>query len=90
MGAQIFRRMESLAPAGPWRRAGAGFVAIALAAAGCSGSGPTASTAPAAITQHGQQCTICRLENPGDNAACYAVCMERIEDFSAGQGAAHP
>jgi hypothetical protein len=70
------------------RKAGlvAGTVAIALAGAGCSAPVPGTS----GLTQGGQQCEVCRLRNPGDNAACDAVCLPRIEDLSTGTAAPHP
>ena len=74
-----------------WRqKAGvlAGSVAIAIAVFGCSA--PTPTTPAGQSEAAGRQCTVCRLENPGDFSACYAVCMQRIEDLSAGKGFSHP
>ena len=31
----------------------------------------------------GQKCAVCRAQNPGDIGACYAICMQRIEDQGA-------
>jgi hypothetical protein len=28
----------------------------------------------------GQKCNVCTLENPGDGAPCYAICMQKEED----------
>jgi hypothetical protein len=72
------------------RKAGilTGSLAIAIAVVGCGAPVPTT---PAGQSQTaGQQCTVCRLENPGDVSACAAVCMQRIEDLSASKGFSHP
>jgi hypothetical protein len=31
----------------------------------------------------GQKCEVCILENPGDGAPCYAICMQKEEDQAA-------
>lgn len=66
------------------------YILAVLAAVGLIGcSGPNPDT-PAGQTEiAGQKCTVCRLQNPGDNAACYAICMQRIEDQAAGKAYQH-
>ncbi len=64
----------------------AGLAAIAVTVAGCGAPPPGTS----GLTQGGQQCEVCRHENPGDNAACYAVCLPSIQDQWVGRGAPHP
>ena len=68
-------------------RALAAFVVVATACAGCS-STPVPGTS--GLTQGGQQCEVCRLRNPGDNQACFSVCLPRIEELPPGTAAPHP
>lgn len=56
-------------------------IAIAAVLAGCSAPNPNTPAGQAEIA--GQKCTICIRENPGDDAPCYAICMQRVEDQSA-------
>ena len=56
-------------------------IIIAIAGFGCSQPDPNTAAGQAEIA--GQKCTVCRAENPGDPAACYASCMQRIEDQGA-------
>src|SRR5271170_422632 len=51
-------------------------ITIAAVRAACSAPAGQAEIA-------GQKCTICIRENPGDDAPCYAICMQRVEDQSA-------
>jgi hypothetical protein len=60
--------------------------AVALAVAGCTTPAPGTS----GLTQGGQQCEICRLQNPGDNQACFAVCLPRIDQLPAAKGSPTP
>lgn len=48
---------------------------------GCSAPNPNTPAGASEIA--GQQCTVCRAENPGDINACYAICMQRIQDLGA-------
>ncbi len=56
-------------------------IAIAAVLAGCSAPNPNTPAGEAEIA--GQQCTICIRENPGDDAPCRAICMQRVEDQGA-------
>lgn len=56
----------------------AALIAVSPLAAGCSAPNPNTAAGQSEIA--GQQCTVCRVQNPGDIGACYAVCMQRIED----------
>lgn len=56
-------------------------IVLSIVAAGCSAPNPNTAAGQAEIA--GQQCTVCRAENPGDPAQCYATCMQRIEDQGA-------
>jgi hypothetical protein len=56
-------------------------IALAAVLAGCSAPNPNTPAGQAEIA--GQKCTICIRENPGDNAPCYAICMQRVEDQAA-------
>src|SRR5271170_4740909 len=55
-----------------------GLIALGMFISGCSGPNPNTAAGQSEIA--GQKCTLCRAENPGDIGACYAVCMQRIED----------
>jgi len=57
---------------------------LGLLITGCSAPNPDTPAGQTEIA--GQKCTVCRLENPGDVGACYAICMRRIEDEAAGAG----
>jgi hypothetical protein len=56
-------------------------IALAAVLAGCSAPNPNTPAGQAEIA--GQKCTICIRENPGDNAPCYAICMQRVDDQAA-------
>ena len=56
-------------------------IAIAAVLAGCSAPNPNTPAGQAEIA--GQRCTICIRENPGDDAPCRAICMQRVEDQGA-------
>ena len=62
------------------------FMVGALAA--CTAPNPTTPAGQAEIA--GQKCTLCILENPGDGAPCYAICMQKEEDQAAYQKAYGP
>jgi hypothetical protein len=53
----------------------------AIVLAGCSTPNPNTPAGQAEIA--GQKCTVCIVENPGDGAPCYAICMQRVEDQAA-------
>lgn len=59
-------------------RCGAALLMLGISFAGCSNPNPDTAAGRAEIA--GQKCTLCRAENPGDPAQCYAICMQRIED----------
>jgi len=54
---------------------------LGIMAAGCSAPNPDTSAGRAELA--GQKCTVCRVENPADPAACFAICMQRLEDQGA-------
>jgi hypothetical protein len=56
-------------------------IAITAVLAGCSAPNPNTPAGEAEIA--GQQCAICIRENPGDDAPCHAICMQRVEDQGA-------
>ncbi len=58
-----------------------GLIAIGMAIAGCSAPNPNTAAGQSEIA--GQQCAVCRAQNPGDIGACYGICMQRIEDQGA-------
>jgi hypothetical protein len=55
-----------------------GLIALGMLVAGCSAPNPNTAAGQSEIA--GQKCTVCRAQNPGDIDACYAICMQRIED----------
>jgi hypothetical protein len=55
-----------------------GLIALGMLIAGCSAPNPDTAAGRSEIA--GQKCTVCRAQNPGDIDACYAICMQRIED----------
>jgi len=55
-----------------------GLIALGMLISGCSAPNPNTPAGQTEIA--GQKCTVCRMENPGDVGACYAICMQRIED----------
>jgi hypothetical protein len=59
-------------------RCGVALLMLGISIAGCSNPNPDTAAGQAEIA--GQKCTLCRAENPGDPAQCYAICMQRIED----------
>jgi hypothetical protein len=56
-------------------------ISVAAVVAGCSAPNPSTPAGQAEIM--GQKCTICIRENPGNDAPCYAICMQRVEDQAA-------
>jgi hypothetical protein len=56
-------------------------IAIALACTGCRAPSPDTAAGQAQVA--GQKCRICILENPGDGAPCYTICMQRQDDQAA-------
>ena len=57
--------------------------ALSVVLAGCSSAAPGT---PAAISEaSGEQCRVCILENPGDNAPCLAICQQHEADQAAYQ-----
>ena len=71
-----------LGAAGPGKAATAvTLVAFVALLSGCSAPNPNTPAGASEIA--GQQCTLCRAQNPGDINACYAVCMQRIQDLGA-------
>ena len=55
-----------------------GLIALGMLIAGCSAPNPNTAAGQSEIA--GQKCAVCRAQNPGDIGACYAICMQRIED----------
>ena len=55
-----------------------GLIALGMFITGCSAPNPNTAAGQSEIA--GQKCAVCRAQNPGDIGACYAVCMQRIED----------
>jgi len=51
---------------------------LGISMAACSNPNPDTAAGRSEIA--GQKCTVCRVENPGDPAQCYAICVQRIED----------
>jgi hypothetical protein len=58
-----------------------GLIALGMLIAGCSAPNPNTAAGQSEIA--GQKCAVCRAQNPGDIGACYAICMQRIEDQGA-------
>jgi hypothetical protein len=58
-----------------------GLIALVMLIAGCSAPNPNTAAGQSEIA--GQKCAVCRAQNPGDIGACYAICMQRIEDQGA-------
>jgi hypothetical protein len=82
----MMKRLSIAAGPRPQAMALAGFVVIAVAVAGCGTPAPGTS----GLTQGGQQCEVCRLQNPGDNQACFSLCLPRIENLPANGAPPHP
>jgi hypothetical protein len=55
-----------------------GLIALGMFISGCSAPNPDTAAGQSEIA--GQKCAVCRAQNPGDIGACYAICMQRIED----------
>ena len=49
--------------------------------AGCTQPNPNTAAGRSDIA--GQQCALCVARNPGDYDACYATCVQRVEEESA-------
>jgi hypothetical protein len=61
------------------RTAWLGVALITMSAlASCATPNPNTPAGRAEIA--GQKCNVCILENPGDGAPCYAICMQKEED----------
>jgi hypothetical protein len=60
---------------------GGSLIAMGMLFAGCSAPNPNSAAGQSEIA--GQQCAVCRAQNPGDIGACYAICMQRIQDQGA-------
>jgi hypothetical protein len=58
-----------------------GLIALGMLITGCSAPNPNTAAGQSEIA--GQKCAVCRAQNPGDIGACYAICMQRIEDQGA-------
>ena len=59
--------------------------AAAVALTACATANPNTPAGQAEIA--GQKCNVCILQNPGDGAPCYAICMQKEEDQAAYQRA---
>jgi hypothetical protein len=55
------------------------FLVIAAGAVFVACAGPNTNTPAGQAETAEQKCTICILENPGDGAPCYAICMQSDE-----------
>jgi hypothetical protein len=51
---------------------------VGAALAACAAPNPNTPAGQAEIA--GQKCNVCIVENPGDGAPCYAICMQKEED----------
>jgi hypothetical protein len=60
---------------------GESLIAMGMLIAGCSAPNPNTAAGQSEIA--GQQCAVCRAQNPRDIGACYAICMQRIQDQGA-------
>jgi len=62
------------------RRFGVGWslIVMGMLIAGCNAPNPNTAAGQSVIA--GQQCAVCRAQNPGDIGACYAICMQRVQD----------
>jgi hypothetical protein len=54
------------------------FLLTNVALAACAAPNPNTPAGRAQIA--GQKCNLCIVENPGDGAPCYAICMQKEED----------
>jgi hypothetical protein len=54
------------------------FLLTNVALAACAAPNPNTPAGRAEIA--GQKCNLCIVENPGDGAPCYAICMQKEED----------
>jgi hypothetical protein len=61
------------------------FFLAGTALAACAAPNPNTPAGRAEIA--GQKCNVCIVENPGDGAPCYAICMQKEEDQAAYQRA---
>jgi hypothetical protein len=62
-------------------------ITVALLAAGCGAPNPNTAAGQSEIA--GQKCQLCLVENPGNGAPCYQICMQRLEDQEAYTKAYH-